>query len=111
MSEPKKSPSRKPTPIADKRKATPEIPPDLPSESPETPKDREPEKTPPNRVPVSKRVEVHAAATVGYAVIVEGAGVLLATESLEYTLAMVAELFTGRSVARLEIVFADEVQE
>jgi len=56
-------------------------------------------------------VEVHAAATVGYAVIVEGAGVLLATESLEYTLAMVAELFTGRSVARLEIVFADEVQE
>jgi len=56
-------------------------------------------------------VEIHAAATVGYAVIVEGAGVLLATESLEYTLAMVAELFTGRTVERLEIIFEDEVQK
>jgi len=56
-------------------------------------------------------VQLIAAATVGYAVAVEGSGVLLATESLEYTLAMVAELFTGRTVARLELVFEDEAKE
>ena len=112
MPKPKKSPPRTPTPIVEKRKAKPETPPDLPSENPpETPKDREPEKSPPSRAPVSKRVEIHAAATVGYAVAVEGSGILLATESLEYTLAMVAELFTGRTVARLELIFEDEVQE
>ena len=108
MSEPKKSPRRKPTPIAAKRKAKPERPENPPETSPETPKDREPEKSPPTRVPVSKTVQLIAAATVGYAVAVEGSGVLLATESLEYTLAMVAELFTGRTVARLELVFEDE---
>ena len=56
-------------------------------------------------------MQLIAAATVGYAVAVEGSGVLLATESLEYTLAMVAELFTGRTVARLELVFEDEAKE
>ena len=53
-------------------------------------------------------MQLIAAATVGYVVAVEGSGVLLATESLEYTLAMVAELFTGRTVARLGLVFEDE---
>ena len=103
MSEPKKSPRAK----RPKRGANTN-----PNPPPETPKDRDPETSPaPTSPPVSKRVEVHAAATVGYAVIVERAGVLLATESLEYTLAMVAELFTGRSVRRLELIFDDEVQE
>jgi hypothetical protein len=104
VSEPKKSPRpRKPTPIAAKRKQKANPP-------PETPKDLEPEKSPgPTRPPGAKILQVIAAATVGYAVAMEGAGVLLATESLEYTLAMVAELFTGRSVARLELVFGDEV--
>jgi hypothetical protein len=96
-------PKKSPTPIRPKRSNLP------PSPSPEP--SAVPEPSVAGRSPGPKILQVIAAATVGYALAVEGVGILLATESLEATLATVAELFMGRTVARLELVFEDEAKE
>ena len=47
--------------------------------------------------------------TLGYAVQGPNAELILATESLEKTLAIVAELLTDRRVRLLNLIFEDEV--